>query len=798
MNDLQLAVRLIQRRPWFSAAAISALAIGLAVNTVAFSTVNGLVIKERAGFDVPGAGRIFVDGGKRRGEGVSTPEFERIAAATTGAMETAVEGRTSLAWRQDSTTAVVWALLVSRSYFSILDTHVLLGTLPATDDAARVPTAVVSERFWRDRLRAADVGGLRLVLNGVAVPVVGVLPDTFAGPGGFYAPDLWLPFEARHLFRGSTEDEREDQLWLAMIGRLATGITVPEIDARLQATASAIAGEWPRTHTNLRAHFSFLRERVPEVQLLRRVTAVGMAVVGLVLLLACFNVANLQLARAVERQREMAIRAAIGASRWRIVRQLAVEGLVLAALAGLAAVLAAAWSQRLIGSFAIPIAEPQRINVSPDATVGGFIVLMVIVAGLLPALAPALHGWRLDLVHSLSHGHTASGGRPLFPRRALMLVQIAGSTAFLLVAALFVRTVLWTATADPGFETDRTIVLTLDPAAQGYDADRSRLAVDRTLDRLRGLPGVASAAAATHLPFYTGYPRLVEIAETSQPCANGGCPTVPVYGVGPDYFHTLNVPILRGRALAAGDMSEVVVNEALAARWFPSIDPLGQVLRVGQSGERRLVVGVARNTVWRGWAERAAPVLYVALAPTDYRGAISLVVATIAPPAPLVPVVGQTLHDLDPNLAPQTLMTMRTRLELPRWPSASASKFFGACGALALLLATIGLTAVLWHAVGQRTREFGVRIAVGATRTQLLRDVLASGVAIVAPGIVVGLVLGAFGARLLRTAIVGVDITSPSTYVAIALLQAVVALAACIAPARRAANVDPLTALRAE
>jgi predicted permease len=799
MSDLTLAFRQLWRRPLFSAAAITALAIGLAVNTVAFSAVNAFLFKERAGFDVEGAGRVVLDGGTRRGEGgVSTPEFEHLSRALAGALETAVEGRTALAWNQGRTSEVVWALLVSDAYFSILETRPLAGRLLRGMDAAEGPTAVVSERFWRERLGAASPGELRLTLNGIEVPVIGVLPDSHAGPGGLYEPQIWIPFAARGALRLSSISDAADNRWLGMIGRMAAGRTVAEIDDRLATAAIDLAREWPRTHTGLRTRFTLLRERVPEVQLLARFAAAGMALVGIVLLLACFNVANLLLSRAVERQREMGVRAAIGASRWRIIRQLATEGLVFASVAGIVAAIVALWSQPLIGSFAIPISAPQRINVTPDATTAGFIVLMVLVAGILPAIAPALQDARANLVPALSaQGH--GGGRPSTPRTMLMVVQVTGSTAFLVVALLFVQSFLWTTTVDAGFETERALVLTLDLATQGYTPARAELAVGETVQRLRALSGITHAAATTRLPFAVGFPRQIEVAATSQPCTAGGCQQVTTYGVGPAYFAAMDIALLEGRELDGVRATDVVVNETFASRWFPDASAVGQIVRLGSAGTPHEIVGVARDTMGRGFiGSAAAPILYLPLREQDYQSSITIVARTAALPAPLVPAVRETLHALDPNLAPESVTTMGTMLELPRWPMRSASKFFGACGLLALLLAAIGLAGVMAHAVGRRTREFGVRLAVGASRRQLLTDVVSSGLAIVAPGLVLGLALGGLAAHLIRVAIVGVSIADPSTYLAVALVQALVALAACLAPALRAANVDPMVALRAE
>src|SRR5262245_48687003 len=268
ISDLRLAIRMIVRKPAFAASAILALAIGLGVNAVAFGVVNAFLFRPRAGFDVQGAGRVMTSGGPTGEEGRSLFEYERLTAGTAGALETAVEGRTALAWTMSGRSETVWALLVSERYFPILETQPLIGRLFSSGIDVGAPTAIVSERFWRERLASADVGTLRLTLNGVDTPVVGVLSDAFEGPGGLYAPQIWIPFEARRTFQVPARLEQPDTPWLGIIGRLTPGTSIAEVDTRLQASAAAIAREYPRTHTRFAAHFSLMRERVPEVRAL--------------------------------------------------------------------------------------------------------------------------------------------------------------------------------------------------------------------------------------------------------------------------------------------------------------------------------------------------------------------------------------------------------------------------------------------------------------------------------------------------------------------------------------------------
>ena len=797
IGDVRLAFRQILRTPALSAVAILALAIGMAVNSVAFSAVNAFLFKARAGWDVEGAGRIEATGVGSSEEGLALPEYQRLADATAGALVPAAQGRVALAWQRPGATETVWALVVSSTYFDILEQTALIGRLLASSDTGA--TAVVSERFWREQLGAAGLAGKTLTLNGVDTPIIGVVPDSHDGPGGLYAPQVWIPLEARRTFglTGKYDDERT--LWLSMLGRLLRGTSVAEVNARLAAGAAAIAHEWPGTHSRRTARFVPLSEWVPEVAAVARASVVGMAAVAVVLLIACFNVATLLLARALEREREMGIRAAVGATRWRLVRQQLVEGVVLAGLAGVCASIIATWRQDLLSVFAIPIAMPQRLNVTPDLRVAAFIAVMVVVAGVLPCVAPALKAARVNLVHALSaQGAAGAGGRPSAARRGLGIMQVAGSTAFLILAAQFVLGFLGTRQLDPGFEDSRALVISIDPSADPGNSARAPQAIERITSAIAALPGVTAVGIADRIPFYIGFTRETEIANTDAPCARGGCPRIATYSVAPGFFDAMDVPILRGRDLTVVDADGVIVNEAFAQTWFGGASAVGEVLRTGSQGEPRVVVGVVRTTLQRGFNEQPTPVLYLPITRAQLAEPLTIVARTASDPAPLVRAASERLYRVEPSLAAESVMTMSGRLEMVRWPLRSVSVFFGVCGVLALLLATIGLAAVMSHAVGQRVREFGVRLAIGASGGQLLRGVFASGLRIAGLGALAGVVL-AFGlSQLAGGMMVGVERSDPLTYAGVAALQAVVGLAACLVPARRAAQVDPVKTLRGE
>jgi predicted permease len=495
----------------------------------------------------------------------------------------------------------------------------------------------------------------------------------------------------------------------------------------------------------------------------------------------------------------MGIRAALGSGGVRLVRQLVTEELVLAAVSGGVTLAAAAWSQQLLAAFALPSPIPQRIDLSLDGTTIAFIAALIVLAGVLPGLAPAWQAAKVDLVSALS-ARGSNGGRPSRSRNALLAAQVIGSTVLLTGAALFMRSAAQVSGADPGFETTNALVIETEPALQGYDAARTRLLVDRLADRLRAMPGVIDVATADRIPFYVGFPRMTPLSLARGRCAAAPCPAVATYAVGEGFFRTMGIPLVSGRELdRTSAQTGVVVSESLAAIWWPQRSAVGEVVYLGTKGEPSIVIGVARETRHRNPIENTAtPALYVPLADEDFGRAITLVARTNRAPGPLVLAATEAMHQVDPAVPAQSVKTMAERLEWTLWPTRTAMGFFAVCGGVALLLAAIGLFATVVHSVHQRTREFGVRLAIGSTRGRLIRDVLTHGARLIVPGTMIGLLLAAAGARSMSRVFAGVDVSDPLPYLAVAASQLLIALTACALPARRAASVDPMISLRAE
>ena len=797
-QDVKLSVRQLWSRPAFTVTAVLTLALGIGVNAVAFTVINGLLFKGPAMKDA-GAGRLMTTPGGDEGGHASLAEYERFADGSRESMELAAEGRATVAWKHDGLTDTAWVLFVSSNYFPLVGARAIAGDATVEVGADGVPSVVIGERFWRRNLQSRSLAGLALQLNESSVSVAGVMPESFTGPSGLYSPDIWLPLEAAALFRISPARQTRDERWLFVFGQLRGDATVPEAQSRVEAAAVAMAREWPDTHRGRSARFRLFSEGNAEIRALTTAALVAMGIIGLVLLLACFNVANLLLARAVERERDLAIRAAIGASPVRLIRLVITEGFIIAALAGLAAVMVTRWTATLVRSFAIPIEQPQHIDLAPDGTVVGFVALLVLIAAVLPGVWPALRAARVNVLRVLgSHGSGSAGGRPSAGRRWLVGAQIAGSTSFLAVAALFVQSYGSVSLADMGFDRDRLLVAVFDPASHGYDAQRSERYLDALAARTRVMPGIAEVAAADRVPFFIGYERLTPVSRPNAPCVPEACPKYATMAVGPGYFGTMGIAVTAGREFAPNRTShEIVINGPLARQYWPSGGGVGETLHIGDPAVTVTVVGITATTRTRS-LDREQPTLYVPLDTQHFNGGLTLVARTAIAPELLVRPLIEAARGVDPNVSMISVKTMNERMAVQLWPFRTLSWLFSVCGILALVLASVGLSAVVIHAVNRRLREFGIRVSIGATPGHLVSDVLDSSARLLCPGLIVGILIAALAARLFQAAFVGVNVLNPLTYLAVALVECFIVTVASIGPALRAARVDPLIALRSE
>jgi putative ABC transport system permease protein len=796
-GDLRLAVRQLRRTPLFTGTAVLTLAIGMGVNTVAFGVVNALLFKPTSTTGRTDLGRIVTTPGGDEAGNASLPDFERFAERTRASLDLAAEGRSAVAWRHDGTTETAWVLFVSPNYFSMVNARVIAGRLAVERTATGGTAVVIGERFWREKLASASIAGLSLRLNNMDVGVAGVLPEAFTGPAGIYSPDVWLPLDELVRLGTSAKSRARDTRWLFLFGRLRPGATVAAVQGELDGAAALMAKDWPDTHKERGARFRMFGEHNSELRGIATGAAIGMSLIGLVLLLACFNVANLLLARGVERERDMGIRTALGAGPARLIRLVVTEGVVIAGLSGILALVIAWWTQSLVTSFAIPIEEPQHLDFTPDLTVVGYVAALVALAGVLPGLWPALAAARIDVLRVLgSQGANSASGRPSSLRRWLVGAQIAGSTAFLALAALLVQSFSWLSGVQMGFDRDRLVVAEIAPASNGYDGPAAARYVEALVARVRALPGVADTAVADRAPFFIGFKRLTRVWPDGGTCNGDACPAIATLSAGPRYFRAMGIALVAGREFEAErPAAEIVINQTFARQQWPDGRGLGETIRIGPQGAVFAVVGITAKHQTRG-LDREEPTIYFPMRPEQYEGEVSVVVRTTGDPAPLIRSVLAAGQEIDQSVAMLSVKTMRDRMAVQLWPFRTVSWMFSICGLLSLALATVGLAGVIVHAVSRRLREFGVRVSLGATPRDLVIDVLATSARLLVPGLVTGVLGAAVTARLLRVAFFGVNVLNPATYVAVAALECAIVVVACLGPALRAARVDPVVALR--
>jgi predicted permease len=678
------------------------------------------------------------------------------------------------------------------------------------------PVVVVSGRLWKRHFNS-DPGliGKTILLSNQSFTVVGITADDFAGASILTPPDLWVPMMSEPLVQpGSVSLTSPDDGWLNVIGRLGPGVTL----AQARAATLVVAA---RLHQARRA-----RDTGPEEPGGRQValeparglmvtprgrTATAfiagllLTVVTLVLLLACANVANMLLARAAARRKEVAVRLTLGASRWRIVRQLLTESLLLALAGGGAGLLLALWSAELLQSLVPQSPEGIRapIDTSPDVRVLLYTLLLSVLTGVVFGLVPALQASKPNLVSALKDEAVGFSWRRLSLRNALVVGQVAVSLLLLVAAGLFVKNLWNTQHADPGFQIENGFVMSYDLGLANYEPARGKLFHEELLARVRALPGVRAASLAEFVPLGNGgnqSPLYVEgeavVSERLDEDSLLSYSTVDT-----DYFKTMGIALVAGRDFGEGDTSTgprvVVVNETLARRLALDGNAVGKRLRMDSKGEYLEVVGVAKDIKYRQLTEKTPYFAYRPLA-QQYQGRMTLHVRTLSDPQAMMNQVRAEVRALDRSLPLTGVATLAEHMREPLAPARLLAWLSGAFAVLALLLAATGLYGVMAYLVSGRTREFGIRVALGADGGDVLRLVLREGLMLVGVGMLLGLLASAALTSVLQSLLYDVSATDPATFAGVAVLLAAVTLVACYIPARRATKIDPMVALRYE
>ena len=789
MHDLALAIRLLRKSPVFTLLAILCLALGIGVNASIFSLLDAVYLRP---LPVGNADRVVVL--SRGGNPLfSYPEYRALRERNQSLDGLAISEpeESDLSFEGDA--LLIGAEPVSANYAAVIGARTMMGRWFTREDE---PAAVISYRAWQQLFHGdADVLGKTIRSESHAYTVVGVASPEFAG---IYAPlriDLWVPFR---YWAGSHADSRRGMVF----GCLKRGVGVSQAAGELNAVVTLIHRENPTLAKDAQAPLLLESVRgVPNPVSRHKampVVVLLMAVVALVLLIACMNVGNLLVARGMGRQREIAVRFALGADRGRVLRQLMTENLALGVLGGAAGLFVGYATNRLLVAALpkLPSGEVFRIDLPLDFRVllytGSVALLTVLLFGLLPALQTS----RGDLAIVLK-GVNMAGGR-LRLRLAMLTGQIALSLVLLLTAGLFARLIVRLHNLDPGFESANLLYAPGFVPAPQFTPASGRVFYDQTLTRLRALPGVGRATLTTQLPMYAA-----GIAGTC--VTREGDHRTPATSTTIDrgYLDTLRIPLLEGRDFASTDKVDgpavAIVNQTLAHHLWPDQSAVGRTFQIGCDRPRTLqVVGVARDSKIRAMNEVTLPHVYLPFSQAYEGGIVFLMVKTVGDPGLLVERVRQTLVSADVDFRTYGVRHLSDSLDASFWQARFELWVLGILGALALLLAAVGMYGVLAYHVTARTREIGIRVALGALPCEVVELVIAQGLRVTLAGIAIGLLISGFTSRLLTTLLQGVSPTDPVTWSSAVGVWIAVALLACWLPARRAARIEPLVALREE
>ena len=861
LQDIRYGLRQLRRNPGFTAVAVLTLALGIGANTAIFSLIDAVMFKL---LPVPQPEQLFVlhwasqgwpyfihglDGpsekdknGRHTSTAFSYPAFEaihsrnRVFSRVFGFSDSDAD----LNMNARGESAMAAGEFVSGDYFSTLGVRAIIGRTitPADDTDAAPPVAVISYSYWSGRFgRDPSVVGRTVTVNGIPFTLAGVVSPEFFGLQPGRRVDAWIPLHthpqvlpgwSQWLPKGKTLFTAGQEWWVLMMGRRRPGVTDQQADAELtgilqQATAGI---ETPPAHRRPDVSLA-----PPQIELASAANGLAalrqefsqplfilMAVAALVLLIACANVANLLLARATSRQKEVAVRLALGARRRRLVRQLPTESLMLAAAGGAVGTALAYWVSGVLVAFMSTGKEHVFLHVSPDLRVLGFTVCISALTGVLFGLAPALGGTRGALTPALKEGAgslAGKGGRARDFRSligdGLVASQIAASMLLLVGAALFVRTLTNLANQDLGFTHRNLLLFGIDPTQGGYSGEKLVSFYQELQHRLEAVPGALSVTFSQHMLVDSGVHSTGISIQGYTPGpeeTRGGTIVTRVNSVGSRFFETFGIPLLLGRAIGEGDIEGSpkvgVVNKAFARKYFKDEDAIGR--RFGFGGEKYssdiAIVGVVGDSTYGSLREAPSPTIYVPYAQNvahfSYAGKVFFEVRTAGNPEDWITPVRRTVQSLDKNLPLFDVKTQAEQIEEATFQERLFASLTSVFGLLALLLACVGLYGVMAYSVVQRTREIGIRMALGAERGGVPRMVIGRGLKLALIGVVIG-VAGALAlTRFLSSLLYGVTPTDPLTFISVSLILIAVASLACYIPARRAAKVDPMVALRYE
>jgi predicted permease len=818
VQDLRYGLRMLRKNPGFTAVAILSLALGIGANTTIFTVVNATLLNALPVRDLPRLvqldtvdSKTLVTQARVEKLGMSYPNMKDYRRDSQVFADLSAYLPVLLTWSGGAEPRQLQGELVSANYFDVLGLRPAMGRFFMPDEDTQPSgndVAVLSYSLWTNKL-GSDPGivGKSLVLDAHPYTVIGVAPRGFRGTLTFLSPEqVWVPTSMKDQILGGREREFFNDrraLMVLAFGRLKPGMAMSAAEASLKTMATHLETEFPKENGGRSVALSPLSDAALGVNNYQQFTLAGglmMGVVGLVLLIACVNLANLLLAQGSRRQKEISLRAALGANRSRIVRQMLTESLLLS-LAGGAVGLALAYAGRsVLWSFRPPFVDQSGIDLSLDSHVLFFTLGVSLLTGIIFGLAPAVKASRPDLMDTLKSG--GRGGTMGWKRDPLRSLLVIGEMALALIAlvgaGLFLRSMQNAQKIDLGIESKNLLVMNFDLGALHYEDGRGQQFYRAVIERAKNSPGIASASIASNAPLAGGFARTIFPEGQDEASGYRGTLTT-VNDITPDYFETLRIPMLRGRAFNDGDRKETAVvavaSEAMVKQFWPNENGLGKRFHFFGDPTLREIVGVAANSVVAQVGEDPQPIVFLPMA-QDYVPAATLHVRTTGTPESVLGTTRVALQSLDPNLAITNEFTIEEIMAQALWPARMGAILLTLFGALALVLSAVGVYGVLSYSVNQQTREIGLRMALGAQRGDVMRLILGQGLRLTVLGLGLGVLVALAGMRVMVSLLFNVRAYDPSTYIAVTLLLTAVALLACYIPARRAMRVDPMVALR--
>ena len=810
LQDFKCGLRVLTKSPGFAALAIVTLALGIGANTTIFSWINSTLLNPVPGLTKPN--EIVSLTLSKPGDNPFPFTYPDLEAMREG--QQSFTGIAACAFAQISLTGKakperLAAMLASANYFDVLGVRPFLGRgfLPAEDEKpGGAPIAVISYRLWQTHFAGnPNIVGQTIQLNQHPYSIVGVTPAAFQGSQTGVRTDIWVPImmEAQFDPRGDLLHDHH-YFWLLGFGRLRPGVSLAQAQEEMTRGMKREVDSYPeehKGHTNVTA-YPLWRNPFGLNFIMATLLPLLMCIAGLVLLLACANVANLMLVRSVARRREIAIRISLGGNRWRLVRQLLVESLMLSLAGGAVALLVTLWTQGALMKF-FPVTPdiPVSLTVEADRTVLLTTLVISVLTGVIFGILPALRSSGLAPADVLKE-ETGSASGGLGKARltsGLVVAQISLSLLLLICAGLFIRSFRSAQQIDPGFNPHNVLITSYDLFSAGYTQEAAGTEFHRQLlAKLETLPTVQSVALASRVPLAFGGGSTAVKPEGYVSPANESMET-QVAIISPNYFHTMQIPLVKGRDFAMQDTKSsqrvVIVSQAFANRYWPGQEPLGKRLNSDLTHEWFTVVGVARDCKEVGLNEKPLPFLYLPVSQV-YNPGMIINARVAGDPLTLAKSVENAAHELNPDLVLFDETTVESRDQFASFGQRVAGTFVGAFGLLALALAAIGIYGVTAYTTRQRTQEIGVRVTLGATRHDVLRLVLGQGLRLTLIGVGLGLVLSFVLTRFLSSLLLGVTSTDALTFLTVVLLLCAVALFACVIPGRWAMRVEPMVALR--